>query len=368
MAKVNGGAVLLVWFFSGLVTSLLFPTITAEDGGNNDDQTDDYAGDDYIKYWVGFSLLPKRCMTYNDVDMIEFSVYQDGNAENDVCADRPIGTYVVPVPYFVESYLSQVSANAYDAGEDYEEPEVASYTQCTETVIGDDVYWVQLGCSDSSSKALAVNIYSDNGCETQDVVDGWDDSNIDVSGLEIPFKVCHSCVQADINDDQVDDQYYPSAPLCSSLWSNKQECDRSCQKSGHEQFQNTGWNISDKVLLSIMSVFGIGMLIAIIRRRRNMSKKELLLEEAAMSAAGLQHSHIIGIFFLTVIVIIVFALLGLKNITWALLLMMNTVLFAYLMKLTVDSGMGTSTCGGDVVGPDSTALSDSDYVRSTQIN
>jgi hypothetical protein len=99
------------------------------------------------------------------------------------------------------------------------------------------------------------------------------------------------------------------------------------------------------------------MLIAILRKRQKMSNKDALLEQAAMSAAGLQQAHVIGIFVLIVIVITVFALLQLKNITWALLLIMNTVLFGYLMKLTVDSGV---TAGETVIGPDGTVIRHAD--------
>jgi len=81
------------------------------------------------------------------------------------------------------------------------------------------------------------------------------------------------------------------------------------------------------------------MLLAIISKRQKMSKKEVLLEQAAISAAGLQQSHILGIFALLILIITMFALLGLKKITWALLLMINIVLFAYLMKLTVDGSV-----------------------------
>ena len=88
-------------------------------------------------------------------------------------------------------------------------------------------------------------------------------------------------------------------------------------------------------------IIGFGMLLAIINKRQKMSNKEVLLEQAAISAAGLQQSHILGIFALLILIITMFALLGLKKITWALLLMLNIVLFAYLMKLTVD-GSGKS--------------------------
>lgn len=93
-----------------------------------------------------------------------------------------------------------------------------------------------------------------------------------------------------------------------------------------------------------------------------MSNKDSLLEQAAMSAAGLQQAHVIGIFILVVIVVTVFALLQLKNITWALLLIMNTALFGYLMKLTVDSGV---SAGETVIGPDGTIIRHADSDESS---
>jgi hypothetical protein len=89
------------------------------------------------------------------------------------------------------------------------------------------------------------------------------------------------------------------------------------------------------------------MLLAIIKRRQKMSNKDALLEQAAISAAGLQQTHVLGIFALLILIIIMFALLGLKKITWALLLLLNIVLFAYLMKLTVDGSVKET-----IVGPD----------------
>jgi apolipoprotein N-acyltransferase len=99
----------------------------------------------------------------------------------------------------------------------------------------------------------------------------------------------------------------------------------------------------------MFSILGLGMLVAILQKRKKMSNKDVLLEQAAMSAAGLQQAHVLGIVILVVLVIAVFALLGLKNITWALLLIMNTALFGYLLKLTIDSGVKT---GETIIGPD----------------
>ena len=78
-----------------------------------------------------------------------------------------------------------------------------------------------------------------------------------------------------------------------------------------------------------------------------MSNKDALLEQAAITAAGLSQSHVLGVLALLVLVITMFALLGLKKITWALLLLVNVVLFAYLMKLTVDSSVKETIIGPD---------------------
>lgn len=160
-------------------------------------------------------------------------------------------------------------------------------------------------------------------------------------------------------DAEVDDGFYEkrmtNAPMCSAAWEGKQTCDRKCQKIGAEKNSRSGnqqgWNASDHMLLLILITFGIILLGLIIRKRNKMSNKDALLEQAAMSAAGLQQPHIIGIVALTVIVIAVFALLGLKNITWALLLILNTALFAYLMKLTVDASSAAT-----IIGPDGTVV------------
>jgi hypothetical protein len=165
----------------------------------------------------------------------------------------------------------------------------------------------------------------------------------------------------DKNDDEIDDMFYENrqtnAPLCSTAWNYKQTCNRKCQRTGLEPKEKDGWSTPDKILLAILAIFGFGMLVAILRKRQNMSNKDALLEQAAMSAAGLQQAHVIGIFVLIVIVITVFALLQLKNITWALLLIMNTTLFGYLMKLTVDSGV---SAGETMIGPDGTIIRQAD--------
>ena len=168
----------------------------------------------------------------------------------------------------------------------------------------------------------------------------------------------------DRNDDQpeVDDGFYEerktNSPLCSVPWSSKEVCDSKCQHIGMEKKQREGFNTSDHVLLGILVTFGLIMVGLIIRKRYQMTNKDTLLEQAALSASGLQQPHVICLFVLTVLVIAVFALLGLKNVTWTLLLIIDTVLFAYLMKLTIASSMNAPET---IIGPDGTIFrNDSD--------
>ena len=98
-----------------------------------------------------------------------------------------------------------------------------------------------------------------------------------------------------------------------------------------------------------------GLLFALINKKRSkMAKKDMLLEEAMMSSAGLQQSHLIGIISCYVFVTVLAGLSTLKSITWFLLIAMNIILFLYLMKLTIDSGLNVP------VGTDGEPLGDDD--------
>jgi len=337
----------------------------ADDAQGDDAQGDDAQGDDavqyeddyvneadYIKYWTTYALLPKRCIVYNNVDVIVYQVFENGYKQ---CNNEAMGTYITPAGTFVSAYMDQIYLEETDKGnDDYATPDAAQYTQCTNVEVQGNSYYVQVGCSDYSSQKLAVNIYSDETCETRVKTNGVDDSNIDISQLQLPFKSCQACVVwIDRDDDaNIDDQYYENkrryAPLCSQVWKRKETCDKTCQKTGVEPVVREGWNKSDKVLLGVLTFFAFGMMIGIIYQRRSMSNKEALLEQAAMTAVGLQQSHIIFIFVLTIIVVVIFASLCMKDITWTMLLVLNVTLFAYLLKLTVDNG---NTC---IMNPDGT--------------
>jgi hypothetical protein len=115
--------------------------------------------------------------------VIVFAVHEHGYKQ---CTDDPLGTFIAPVPEFVEGYLSYYYKIQQDKGnDDYLVPGVAQFTECTRQVIQNQEYWLKMGCADGTSQSLAVNIYSENTCTTKSSVDGFDDSNIDVSAIQV---------------------------------------------------------------------------------------------------------------------------------------------------------------------------------------
>ena len=213
--------------------------------------------EDAIEYWTDFAIYPKRCINYNGNDMIMYSMFEQSSNH---CTDSPMGTYISSVPTFTSAYLDQAADNAADAGEDYEYPEMATYVDCTNKQINGVDYYLQLGCNDDDSSQLAVNIYTDAQCTERSVVDGYDDANM-VMDFSVSFNKCTPCViWMDKNDDEIDDQYYvnkqTNAPLCSTMWDYREDCNGKCQLMGKETVAREGWNKADKVLLSILSLFG----------------------------------------------------------------------------------------------------------------
>lgn len=118
--------------------------------------------------------------------MIVFSVHAQGYKQ---CTDDPVGTYITPVPNFLQGYLQYYLQIQEDKGnEGYELPDAANYAYCTRAVIQNQEYWLQIGCTDGTTQSLSVNIYSDNTCTTRSVVEGYDDANIDVSEIQVRIR------------------------------------------------------------------------------------------------------------------------------------------------------------------------------------
>lgn len=269
-----------------------------DDGGNyyknaaqdDDDKADNYSGDDFIKYWTEYAVLPQKCIHLGGKDVIVYSIYEKYYNH---CADKAVGTYMIDVPTFMSAYIEQVELNAEDManGDDYVAPD-GTYVNCYPYETNNGVvskrcdwfcrlnhhssiqlnlclqlthlthiqYYVQLGCTDGTSQSLSVNVYKDNTCTQHDRnADGIDDTTIDVSNLQPPFGQCTSCVHfVDKNEDDVDDRYFENrmknAPLCENIWEYKQKCGGKCKRMGNVG-TSRGWNSSDKLLLTVLGVF-----------------------------------------------------------------------------------------------------------------
>jgi hypothetical protein len=116
-------------------------------------------------------------------DVIVYSVY-DGHGKQ--CSNDPIGTYYEPVPTYLAGYVKQKYQDTIDQGYQYESPEVLQYAYCVGFYINQVMYYLQAGCADDTTQALAINIYKDNTCTVKATdANGNDDTNFDVSSLQV---------------------------------------------------------------------------------------------------------------------------------------------------------------------------------------
>lgn len=173
-------------FFKASLLALLAAFAAADEDVNDDgmqgDDNNQQMGDDYIKYWTDYQIVAKRCIVYKNVDQIVFQVFTG----NDHCTSDPIGTYVTPVPYYVQGFLAQEQQKKQDMGQDdYAEPDAAQYVSCMPYETNSGYYWMQLGCADDTTQSIAVNIYQDNQCTKRSIVEGMDDATIDVSAIQV---------------------------------------------------------------------------------------------------------------------------------------------------------------------------------------
>lgn len=106
----------------------------ADDGGNqyyqqdDDDKSDNYSGgDDFIKYWTEYAILPQKCIHYGGKDVIVYAMYEKYYNH---CADKALGTYSIDVPTYMTAYANQLALNGADLyGDDYAAPDT-TYVNC----------------------------------------------------------------------------------------------------------------------------------------------------------------------------------------------------------------------------------------------
>lgn len=245
--------------FVSLLLTIALITLPPSIQANNIDE-----GDYSINYWTDYAIYPIGCITYNNLQQIMYSMYAKSYNH---CSDTPIGTYVTTVENYVGGYLDQMTANAYDEGVDYYYPDMASYANCTYEELNGVGYYLQVGCSggdassssSTSSSGLSVNVYDDATCTNPVSIDS---STYGLpNDMTLNYKKCTPCVLwMDKNDDEIDDGYYENkqknAPLCNAAWNYKEVCDGKCQAKARESKAREGWNKADKVLLTVLSLFG----------------------------------------------------------------------------------------------------------------
>ena len=138
--------------------------------------------DDNIQYWTSFHIMAKRCVVFKDKDVVVFEVFSSG----DQCGEHVVGTFYTTVPHYMEGYLAEEAQKMEDRGyDDYVEPDVAKYQYCTPKEVSGKIVYLQLGCADSTTQSIAVNIYKDNTCQHRDTNDYGDDANIDISDIQV---------------------------------------------------------------------------------------------------------------------------------------------------------------------------------------
>ena len=188
------------------IFSLHIKVTNADDGGDDyaaddyggDDYADDYAAvvyeddymyeADYIQYFTTYALLPKRCIVYNQVDVIVYQLFKNGYKQ---CSDTPMGTYITNTATFVGAYLDQKELEYADTGvDDYVEPAAAGFMYCTEVEVDDNQYYAMLGCHQNSTQQLSVNLFYDNACTeraNKEYSEDYDDDaqQLDLSGIQV---------------------------------------------------------------------------------------------------------------------------------------------------------------------------------------
>jgi len=95
---------------------------------DDDDKSDNYTGgNDFIKYWTAYAILPLKCINYGGKDVIVHSMYEKYYNH---CADKVLGTYSIDVPTYMSAYANQLALHGEDlCGDDYVAPDT-TYVSC----------------------------------------------------------------------------------------------------------------------------------------------------------------------------------------------------------------------------------------------
>ena len=179
--------------------------------------------------------------------------------------------------------------------------------------------------------------------------------------FQVRFGYCTSCViWFDKADDQVDDQYWRvhknDAPLCSLLYQSKTSCSGSClsatKAAAKAAATPDSWSSSERYAIAFLFLFGAALTYNVLNITY-LQAKDKLLQEAAndsdldrpVEVDPMFKKTLIGAVASMGVLSLILALLTLKAATWFFLFGTVAVLFAYALKLTMETGV--KACGGD---------------------
>lgn len=327
--------------------------------GGNDNDNDEYGLFYFDASAMDFSegaIYPKACISQNDEDYVVFDLYQ---ANHNSCKRRSLGTYKQDLMTFIVAYAKQTRQDNEKNGNGYEvDDDVLEFLQCQQYYYNNNMFYLKLGCRESTGKGFQIHAYSDAYCTTR--ASQSYNLGIDISSLRVNFESCKNCVTSsrysqynnNNNNNNNGQQYYYNneeyfqyeTPLCSAAYNYKESCGGSCKRaarkassgksrSGGGGFSGDGFSPMGKFFLWVMSLSAVFFLLASLAQRKKMSKTDTVLEEAAIKSAGVDKKYIPRIFVGVAIFIILLILFRRKILTWFFLTGVNVALLAYWIHL-----------------------------------
>mmetsp|Transcript_19797 Transcript_19797/g.24419 ORF Transcript_19797/g.24419 Transcript_19797/m.24419 type:complete len:206 (-) Transcript_19797:2-619(-) len=156
------------------------------------DENDEY-GFFYFDASVDFTegaIYPRACVNMSDGDFVVFDIYQ---SNHNSCKKKSLGTYRADLQSFVLSYAKQQRQdNEQNNGNGYEvEDDVLQLTQCQQYYYNNNMFFLKLGCRESTGKGFQINAYKDMYC-TEKASSNYN-LGLDISSLRVNFDTCKNC-------------------------------------------------------------------------------------------------------------------------------------------------------------------------------
>lgn len=333
--------------------AIALPTafVSAKEEGNDNDEYGLFYFDASQKDFTNGAIYPKACVSLTDGDYVVFDLFQNNHNQ---CKKKSLGTYKQDITSFVVAYAKQMKQDNEKNGNGYEVDDgVMEYLQCKQYYYNNNLYYLKLGCRDSTGKGFQVNAYTDMYCTTK--ANQNNNFGIDVSSLRVQFGACKTCMTSSYNqygnynnnNNQANNYYNQKyfdyeTPLCSAAYNYKQSCSGSCSRqvrkvsSGNHSYGSSsseGFSPIGKFFLWVMSFSALFFLLASLAQRKRMSKTDAVLEEAAIKSAGVDKKYIPRIFVGIALFIILLILFKKKIMTWFFLTAVNVALLSYWIHL-----------------------------------